>query len=545
MCERRSGISLDTKTIHNNDKLFTLTKDDQHHETILIDTLNDTTVDVNSINETQSKIKLVLDDIRVEPPLTGIFRCSNISARYIIATWAFFGFFCLYSLRVNLSVAIVAMATPQSALNESIQSCLPLNKNSTTPSPKYEFDWSPTLQGFILGAFFYGYITMQILAGNFAEKFGAKWIFGGCVLIAGLLTLLTPLAARTHVGLLIAIRFITGIVCGPGFPSAAALWGNWIPSSERSTIPPAAHSGANVGIIITAPLVSIMIAEHFLGGWPSAFYVFGVISCLWFFGWCIFGFNSPDQHPRISEKERIFLKQHIKTHIRQNRKTPWKYILRCLPLYGIIMMHVCHSYIYYTLLTSLPTYFATILNFNLHQNGLLSALPYFAQFLVTIIMGPIVDRIRRRNILSITILRKGQAIIGTLGTCSFLIGIAYMGCNQIGAVVCCIIAVGFLGLHTCGPLTSHLDIASNYAGTLMGITNSLAAIPGFIAPYVVGAITNKNQTIEAWRLIFNISAGIGVLGCVAYCILFNGEEQPWNRTPEARQRNESIASIDG
>jgi len=42
-------------------------------------------------------------------------------------------------------------------------------------------------------------------------------------------------------------------------------------------------------------------------------------------------------------------------------------ILSCPPVYGISVMHICHNYIYYTLLTSLPTYFATILNFNLHQ----------------------------------------------------------------------------------------------------------------------------------------------------------------------------------
>ncbi|CAF4352775.1 unnamed protein product, partial [Rotaria magnacalcarata] len=80
--------------------------------------------------------------------------------------------------------------------------------------------------------------------------------------------------------------------------------------------------------------------------------------------------------------------------------------------------------------------------------------------------------------------------------------------------------------------------------TLAGITNCLGTIPDFVGPYVVGAITNNNQTIEAWGLIFNISACIDAFGCVAYCILFNGGEQPWNRTTEARQRNDSIAAID-
>ena len=39
-----------------------------------------------------------------------------------------------------------------------------------------------------------------------------------------------------------------------------------------------------------------------------------------------------------------------------------------------------------------------------------------------------------------------------------------MGCDHIKAVICCILAVGFLGVQTCGPIISHLDVASNYAG---------------------------------------------------------------------------------
>ncbi|CAF4263950.1 unnamed protein product, partial [Rotaria sordida] len=126
-------------------------------------------------------------------------------------------------------------------------------------------------------------------------------------------------------------------------------------------------------------------------------------------------------------------------------------------------------------------------------------------------------------------LRKIQTIIGTIGTCGFLMANGYMGCNQFRAVLCCILAVGFLGFQTCGALISQLDVASNYAGTLVGITNSLATIPGFVGPYVVGAITKNNQTVKAWRLIYNISAGIGAFGSLVYCIFFNGKEQSWNR----------------
>jgi MFS family permease len=70
---------------------------------------------------------------------------------------------------------------------------------------------------------------IDYFAGNLAEKFGAKWILGGGILISGVLTLLTPMVARmNNIGLLVATRVITGMVCGPGFPSAAALWGKWV-----------------------------------------------------------------------------------------------------------------------------------------------------------------------------------------------------------------------------------------------------------------------------------------------------------------------------
>ncbi|CAF0889221.1 unnamed protein product [Adineta steineri] len=256
-----------------------------------------------------------------------------------------------------------------------------------------------------------------------------------------------------------------------------------------------------------------MIEDNFLGGWPSAFYVFGVISCLWFVGWCFFGFNSPDQHPRISKNELLYIQKNTAA-TRKRIKTPWVKIFTCPPVYAIAVMH----------------------------NGLIFALPYFAQFLVTIVVGTIVDRIRARKVLSITVLRKGQTIIGTVGTCSFLIAIGYMGCNHIGAVICCILAVAFLGIHVCGALISHLDVASNHAGTLVGFTNTVATIPGFIGPLVVGALTNKNQTIEAWRHIFNIAAGIGAFGCLFYCIFFNGEEQPWNRTYESIDEDETTTT---
>ena len=64
--------------------------------------------------------------------------------------------------------------------------------------------------GWILAAFFYGYILTQIPGGWLAERVGGKWVFGVGVLMTSVFTLLTPLAAFSNVKLLIITRALEG-----------------------------------------------------------------------------------------------------------------------------------------------------------------------------------------------------------------------------------------------------------------------------------------------------------------------------------------------
>ena len=40
--------------------------------------------------------------------------------------------------------------------------------------------------------------------------------------------------------------------------------------------------------------------------------------------------------------------------------------------------------------------------------------------------------------------------------------------------------------------SNHIDIASNFAGTMMGVTNCVASICGFLAPYIVNLIVTES-----------------------------------------------------
>merc|ERR1719422_3050606 len=124
----------------------------------------------------------------------------------------FLGFANVYAMRVNLSVAIVAMVNITAiASNSSViaNSTCPVAANSTEgPPPDGPFTWGAKEQGWILGAFFFGYVVTQLPGGRLAEKYGGKRLYGGGILITSIFTLLTPLAATISLPLFVIVRAI-------------------------------------------------------------------------------------------------------------------------------------------------------------------------------------------------------------------------------------------------------------------------------------------------------------------------------------------------
>lgn len=68
------------------------------------------------------------------------------------------------------------------------------------------------MQGSVLSAFFWGYLFTQVLGGYLSALVGGKIVIGTAVLASAVLTLMSPVAATTHVYIFIAIRAALGVV---------------------------------------------------------------------------------------------------------------------------------------------------------------------------------------------------------------------------------------------------------------------------------------------------------------------------------------------
>uniref|UniRef100_A0A8C2FUP6 Sialin n=1 Tax=Cyprinus carpio TaxID=7962 RepID=A0A8C2FUP6_CYPCA len=462
--------------------------------------INSTADDQDS--DTAPFLKKEVEKITVPPKCCSV-RCN-------LAAMMFFGFAVVYGLRVNLSVAMVAM------VNETN------DQSSSNSNISNEYPWSPKMQGMLLSAFFFGYLFTQIPGGYLSGRFGGSLFLGGGVLGTAVLTLLTPLSAQLGAKWLFALRALEGFGEGVTFPAMMAMWARWAPPLERARLMTFSGAGSSFGAFVALPLTGFIC--HSLG-WPAVFYSCGGVGCLWAVFWFILVSDEPRTHPRISDREKYYIINSIGAQgTPHGWSVPVLSMLFSVPLWAIIIPQMCSNWSYYTLLTSLPTYMDTVLHFDLRQNSFLSALPYLADWLFSVGSGVLADNLLERELLSVTAVRKLFTFIGLFLPAVFLLAVGFTGCSAVLAVTFLTLSSAFGGFSAGGVFINQIDIAPRYVGTLHGITNTFGTIPGVIAPIVVGYLT-KDHSVTGWRHVFWLSAGVSAFGAIFYVIFGTGKIQ--------------------
>jgi len=92
---------------------------------------------------------------------------------------------------------------------------------------------------------------------------------------------------------------------------------------------------------------------------------------------------------------------------------------------------------------------------------------------------------------------------GMIASAVFLVALSFLNCTQTAlAVTMLTLGTAMSGLSLCGFFVNHIDIAPQYAGTLMGVSNGIGAVSGFITPAVAAALTtdvSRDFTIGSLR----------------------------------------------
>ncbi|KAK6101024.1 Major Facilitator Superfamily protein [Brugia malayi] len=476
------------------------------------------------------------------------------SARLNLALVGFLGCVVIYALRTDVSVAIVCMVnstavdmiTGAGDINVTKKATATCSVQSETKSTEKdtvmgELVWKKDEQGYVLSAFFWGYICSQIIGGYLAGRYGGRLVIGITVLGSAILTLISPLAATTSVFAFIVARALMGFMQGAIFPAFHTMWSVWAPPLERSLLTGLTYAGAQIGNTAVMPLSGLLCKYGFAGGWPSIFYVIGTVAVLWCLLWFFFVSDRPSQSKRISKKELNYIENSLADILasdsKKKRAVPWLAIFKSVPVWALFCGHFAGDWGAYIMATSLPLFMNDVLGLDFASLGFLTAIPYIAYFVFINLGGFIADKLQNANILS-TISTRRLAMIVALGSQAiFLIASGHCGCGQETLVIIFLtLGIGLSGVQYAGFVVNYLDIAPTFAGPLLGIGNTITCIAGIIGPLMVGKLTPTGSQQE-WQLVFWITGGVLLAGTTIFCLFAKGEVQPWALSDIDKEEN--------
>jgi ACS family sodium-dependent inorganic phosphate cotransporter len=379
-----------------------------------------------------------------------------------------------------------------------------------------DMGYGSAAQGLVLSAFFWGYIWPQLAGGVLADRYGGRRVLAAGVAVWSLATFMTPAAAKVSFALLLAVRVLLGLGEGVNFPAIHSLAARWTPAAERARVIAfnfsAMHLGTVVAFVLSPPIIIAF-------GWPALFYLSGIAGALWVAAWLLKAADRPEDARGISARELAHITAGRGADARAGR-VPWRAIADEPAVWAIVLAHFCSNFGFNILLLWLPTYLNHTFGVKLERVGALSLVPWIATFVVINVGGVAADAMLKRGMRTGTVRKLMQTSAFALGALPLL---ALPGARSAGAAIALVtFSAAASGFGNSGFGVNHLDVGPTHAGVLMGISNTLATIPGIIGVAAAGFIV---QATSSFAAVFYLIAAVYVVGLVGYLAWASGEQR--------------------
>lgn len=243
--------------------------------------------------------------------------------------------------------------------------------------------------GYVDAMFKFAYAIGFLLAGYLIDRVGTRR--GYTISIAG-----WSVAAAGHglvgsVGGMSVSRFLLGLGEAGNFPAAIKTVAEWFPRKERSFATGLFNAGSNVGIILTAVLVPLIIVQL---GWRASFIITGTVGILVLFAWLAL-YRRPEEHPKLSAAELAYIRQDGAPAANE-RNVRWRDLVGFRETWAFAIGKFMTDAIWWFYLTWLPSFFndnpAFTTKLDLKQVGLPFLVIYIVSDVGSIFFGWLATR---------------------------------------------------------------------------------------------------------------------------------------------------------
>jgi ACS family D-galactonate transporter-like MFS transporter len=356
--------------------------------------------------------------------------------------------------------------------------------------------------GYLSGAYNLTYWLCQLPIGVILDKFGVRRVARVGIGLWSVATFGGALAPS--LGALFGARFLLGVGEAPTFPASAKAVGQWFPPHQRSLPTALFDSAAKLSSVIGIPLVGFVLLR---AGWRWGFAMTGAISLLYFvYFWRVY--RDPDGEQGAAQAD-----------------APGRSLWRLLgerKVLGLALGFGSYNYIFYLLLTWLPSYFAFALHIDLLHSFLYTSVPWLIATVVELVIGGwLVDYLikcgananRVRRIVLIGGACCGLGILGAASAHSAAQALVWISLSISG-----LSAHAAVGWSLPSLIAGHKDV-----GKVGGIVNFSNQVSGICAPIVTGYLVTA---LHSYAWVFGVSAIYLAIGICGYVFLLGRIELP-------------------
>ena len=355
------------------------------------------------------------------------------------------------------------------------------------PRLSTELALDPKQMGLLLSCFFWTYALCQIPAGWLVDRYDVRWVFGAGFLLWSGATFATGFSSSF--GILLACRLLLGMGESVAYPSYSKILAGSFPQTHRGTANALIDMASKIGPALGIMLGGLMVASY---GWRSLFISIGMVSLLWLVPWSIWG-----------PKDRALAVSH-------SAAAPGLLeILSKREAWGTFIGLFGANYIWYFLLTWLPSYLVQQRHFSEAMMAKLGSLPFFATALSSMISGLVSDRLiagggdtsRVRKFFISTGLFMGCLVLPAALVENRIVCVALL----VAASLCygmCSSNIWAITQTLAGPAAS---------GKWTGLQNAFGNMAGWVAPYLTGWIVKETHSYVLAFVATAVAASVGGL----------------------------------
>ncbi|AIZ33559.1 MULTISPECIES: MFS transporter [Pseudomonas] len=334
---------------------------------------------------------------------------------------------------------------------------------------------TPALSSLLGALFFLGYFFFQVPGALYAQKGSVKkLIFVSLILWGGLATL-TGMVSNVY--LLIAIRFLLGVVEAVVMPAMLVYLCHWFTRAERSRANTFLMLG-NPVTILWMSVVSGYLIKHL--DWRWMFIIEGLPAVIWAFIWWRLVDDRPAQASWLSEADKARLAQALADE-QQGLKPVKNYreAFRSPQVMILSLQYFCWSIGVYGFVLWLPSILKQAAQVDIVEAGWLASVPYLAAVLAMVGVSWASDRLQvRKRFVWPPLLIAAVAFYGSYA----------LGSEHFWLSYTLLVVAGACMYAPYGPFFAIVPeiLPSNVAGGAMALINSMGALGSFGGSWLVG-----------------------------------------------------------